>query len=89
MGKLRENFPWSESTVKEKIRATTTLQAVVEAGGYDDLGDAAYPLFREMYGTLHDGDFDSLSEMGPWLSTHYDLLDYPGNSAAQCVALST
>ena len=74
MGKLRENFPWSESTVKEKIRATTTLQAVVEAGGYDDLGDAAYPLFREMYGTLHKGDFDNLSEMGPWLSLHYDLV---------------
>ena len=72
MGKLREKFPWTEAKVKEKIRATTTLQAVVEAGGYDDLGDAAYPLFREMYGTLHEGDFDNLSEMGSWLSTHYD-----------------
>ena len=73
MGRLRERFPWSESTVKEKIRATTTLQAVVEAGGYDNLGEAAFPVIREMYGTLHEGDFDNLSEMGPWLSTHYGL----------------
>ena len=55
-----------------RLRTTKALQAVVEAGGYDDLGDAAYPLFREIYGTLHKGDFDNLSEMGPWLSTHYD-----------------
>ena len=72
MGKLRKKFAWTEAKVKEKIRATKTLQAVVDAGGYDDLGNAAYPLFREMYGTLHKGDFDNLSEMGPWLSMHYD-----------------
>ena len=72
MGKLREKFAWTEAKVKEKIRATTTLKAVVAAGGYDDLGEAAYPVIREMYGTLHEGDFDNLSEMGPWLSTHYD-----------------
>ena len=72
MGILREKFAWTEAKVKEKIRATKTLRTVVNAGGYDDLGNAAYPVIREMYGTLHKGDFDNLSEMGPWLSTHYD-----------------
>ena len=73
MGKLREKFRCTKSEVKQTIRATKTLQAVVEAGGYDDLGEAAYPVIRELYGTLHKGDFDNISEMGPWLSMHYDL----------------
>ena len=58
--------------MKIRLRTTKALQETVEAGGYDDLGEAAYPAIREIYGRLHEGDFDSLSEMGRWLSMHYD-----------------